>query len=742
MKLWKDLLMLLVTLASIPAWGQDMVYIFPSKEISETGEDLWFKAYLMDRQTMALSTKSRTLYLEIRSERDSLVWSEKYPLIDGRGDGHVYIGENWPQGEYFLEGYAKSSFTSDTTEVLRPRRIRVVDRVNQMEAITEQAIRQDSLLRKTSRHRFDLFPEGGDLIDGVSSVVAFKASYGGGFPEDVSGKVLEDGKEIASFESLHDGMGTFAVTPRFGKQYEVLLSNGRAFPFPEIKRRGMSLRVARNNAAGIDILVSAPDDAPHAFSILAKLHGIPCGAAEGTLKGQKLVRLPKDLFPFQGIVELTLSDGDGRPVAERLVYVKAEQRLTVTATPDKERYALRDTGKVRLQVTDAAGNPVRAELAVSIFDKAYLYLPGHENILSHAYLSEQIRGDIFNPTYYFDEKNADRLQALDLLLMTQGWRRYAWNTETEPGRLLFNDGICGRDLTHSMQFIQVFSSQSDTCLVLSDSLGRFEIDSYLMDQVRGNVYLKPLVAKPKPSIVLVNPFDSISVYRHGRAQFLSQNHIFARESDETVLYYTPETILLDEAVIKAKRYSVVRDKVTGYLDSLAILASGEWVCEHSSSIGSGFLNDYHGYSHHPEGCPETSYSGKRMMPKRGKTYELIKYEPIGSNGSWIVTDIQTVVYNGPQYTEEELLEMYGLLKAQSYYYRREFYEPTSIDLESPTSDYRNQLQWKPAVITDENGIAEISFAASDINTEFIGIIEAIDGMGLIGADTFTFRVFK
>ena len=47
--------------------------------------------------------------------------------------------------------------------------------------------------------------------------------------------------------------------------------------------------------------------------------------------------------------------------------------------------------------------------------------------MSHGYLSEQIRGDIFNPTYYFDERNADRLQALDLLLMTQGWRRYVWD---------------------------------------------------------------------------------------------------------------------------------------------------------------------------------------------------------------------------------------------------------------------------------------------------------------------------
>ena len=420
------LLAFLAALLLLPAKAQDFIYLLPSKEIAETGEDLFFKAYLMDRQTLALSGRSRTLYLEIRSERDSLVWSEKYPLVDGRGDGHVYIGENWPEGEYFLEGYARSSFTSDSTEALRPRRIRVVDRVAQMDRIMEDAVKADSLERITSRHRFDLFPEGGDLVAGVPSAVAFKATYGNGFPEEVSGRVLEDGVEIARFESLHDGMGRFEVMPQEGKTYAVELADGRRFPFPEIRRDALTLRVVRNNAAGIDIRVSAPDSAARAFSILAKLHGIPCGGAQGTVAGRTLVRLPGEVFPSQGIVELTLSDGDGRPVAERLVFVNPERRLTVTATPDKERYALRDTGKVRLQVTDAAGNPVRAELAVSIFDKAYLYLPGHENILSHAFLSEQIRGDVFNPTYYFDEKNNDRIRALDLLLMTQGWRRYVW----------------------------------------------------------------------------------------------------------------------------------------------------------------------------------------------------------------------------------------------------------------------------------------------------------------------------
>ena len=64
-------------IAAINAAAQDFVYILPSKEIAETGEDLWFKAYLMDRQTFALSDKSQTLYLQIRSASDSVVWNEK-----------------------------------------------------------------------------------------------------------------------------------------------------------------------------------------------------------------------------------------------------------------------------------------------------------------------------------------------------------------------------------------------------------------------------------------------------------------------------------------------------------------------------------------------------------------------------------------------------------------------------------------------------------------------------------------
>ena len=740
--------------ATAAAQTQDFVYILPSKEIAETGEDLWFKAYLMDRQTFALSDKSQTLYLQIRTATDSVVWSEKYPLLGGCADGHIYVSSNWPQGEYFMDGYTRSTFTADTTQALRPRRIRVVERVAQMDAISAKAVRDDSVQKRTTTHRFDLFPEGGNLIYCVNSVVAFKATYGNGLPEDVAGKVLEDGKQIAEFQCLHDGMGSFAVTPQLGRKYEVVLNDGRSYPFPEISRNGLSLRVVRNNSTGLTLIVSAPDSASHPFKIAVKLNGISCSNAEGMVRGRQFVRLPQDLFPIQGIAEITLFDGD-RPVAERLVYVNPDACLNITATTNEERYFCRDTGTVRLQVTDSAGRPIQAELAVSIFDKAYLYQPGHENILSHCYLSEQIRGNIFNPTYYFDTQNDDRLQALDLLLLTQGWRRYVWNSAPTQNLPLLTDGVSGvltakRDVDPKIQVINTFSPQGDTCTILTDSSGRFEIDPQLMVKMPGRIYLKPfLTDRYKTKLSVVNPFDTINAYRLDRPQYLSQNHIFETDNGEQFVFSDDKVILLEDVVVKAKRRSVYHDKVTGFLDSLANVEGmgPEWVCFHVNQNDFTdtvfILNDYY---------PDfTAHLGNRHCdndigkPIPGKEYTVLKvhlYTDDVGRECGVYYNIMHIIYPKRTYTDEQLLKMYGLSKTQGYYPKREFYEPDPLERYSTSPDPRNLLQWRPAVLTNENGEAEIPFTASDVNTEFIGIVEAIDGKGLMGCKKFSFRVLK
>jgi hypothetical protein len=760
--------------------AHDFVYLLPSKEIAETGEDLWFKAYLINSQTLAPSDRSHTLYLQLRTASDSVVWSEKYPLVSGRANGHIYVGLEWPQGDYYMEGYTMSSFTSDSTKAIRPRRIRVVDRVSQMDSISKQGIKNDADQKLSSKHRFDLFPEGGHLIYGINSVVAFKATYGNGLPEDVSGKVLEDGKKIGSIKTLHDGMGRFSITPKSGKEYKVVLDDGRTILFPTIERGGMSLRVSKNNAKGLSLLVSSSDDIPQAFSITAKQNGIVCSTASGTVKGQQAVKIPTAYFGFQGIVEITLFDSAERPVAERLVFVNPQRQLTITATTSQKHYNRRDMGKVRLQVTDASGSPIKSELAVSIFDKAYLYLPGHENILSHCFLSEQIRGHIFNPTYYFDNQNDDRLAALDLLMMTQGWRNYVWDKEVPSSDPLLTDGVDGilttqREVRLKTQVINVYAPQVDSSLViLTDTAGRFTIDSQMMDRIPGNIYLNDLLTdKYKAKISVVNQFDTINGYRPRLPRYMVNNHIIPTNNLERMKIGDDNSILLKEVVVKGRPGLTYRDKETGYLDSLAVLQSGEWVCDCDSVMP--YLNDYYGYSHHPKWSPqEDSYFGERRIPKRGEKYQLIlieetcvkadsqgqlpifleryKSDPMKPTRAsrtkrsdlivWLPRDVprRGFVYPGPQYNEKQLLEKYGIAKVQGYYPKREFYQPDSFDLQSSLPDPRNLLQWQPEVITDNNGMAEIPFAASDINTEFIGIVEAIDGNGLMGCQTFSFRV--
>lgn len=185
------------------ALPQDQPYMLISKGIYETGEDMWFKAWLFDRSLLTLSDRSRTLFLRIYDSADSLVWNEKYPIFGGRTDGHVFIGEKWKSGEYRVEGYTQSSFYADSTEALFPQKIWVVDRIDkQKPQDTRAGLQRDNI-------RLGLYPEGGYLVQGIKNYVAFRSTDNLGMPAPLSGWLCENGARILDIESCHDGMGCF-----------------------------------------------------------------------------------------------------------------------------------------------------------------------------------------------------------------------------------------------------------------------------------------------------------------------------------------------------------------------------------------------------------------------------------------------------------------------------------------------------------------------------------------------------
>ena len=738
------------------ALPQDQPYMLFSKETYETGEDMWFKAWLFDRSLLTLSNRSQTLFLRIYDSADSLVWNEKYPISGGRAEGHVFIGEHWKTGEYRVEGYTQSSFYADSTEAVFPQKIWVVDRIDKQEPQdTRTGLQKDNI-------RLGLYPEGGYLVQGIKNYVAFKATDNQGMPVPLSGWLCENRARILNIESSHDGMGLLSFVPHEGVRYMVQLTNGQEFPLPSSLRSGMVMHLEHTDRKNVVFSARQPRGSmPRRISLFVQMRGVPCYQAGGILRDSLIISLPMSGFPGQGIAEATLFDEQQRPIAERLFYVLPDKQLTITARPSKEVYIRRDKGEVRIHVTDSEGKPVQAEICMSIFDKAYMSQAYRETMLSYNFLSTQIRGNIHHPAYYFDRKNPDRLQALDLLLLTQGWRRYTWQASRKDyhGKPFLCDNIIGMESVGSRkmkrnttnggeQVIQVFGPSGDSQFLWTDSVGNFSVPVSVMNTLRGGyVYIKPLLGKEfKPHLTLSDGTVLIDSIRKSKKSYLSYLNNVEKEKGDVEPIMTPAgTVLLNEVLVTRKRRMPFRDKFMGRLDSLAQFnLNTAWVCpDGSQEPGTvGHLNDYwEGYTHHPAGSPGANYGGKRLKPEIGKRYELIKYLP-REDGEWYLADITSIVYQGQLYTDEELLRMNNITRCKGYYGQREFYTPDSAEMLSPLPDARNTLLWSPSVQTDKNGDATVPFRTSDINTQFVGVVEGTDGLGLLGSGTFEFHVSK
>ncbi|MBD5200391.1 MAG: hypothetical protein HDS83_08440 [Bacteroidales bacterium] len=105
--------------------ARDFAHIFTSKGIYETSEDLWFKCIVLDDSTFRLSDKIHTAFVEIVNSSDSVVWEEKYPVVNGECDGQIYIGDEWETGEYRM--YVNTRNTLGITDsVMFPKKLLIV----------------------------------------------------------------------------------------------------------------------------------------------------------------------------------------------------------------------------------------------------------------------------------------------------------------------------------------------------------------------------------------------------------------------------------------------------------------------------------------------------------------------------------------------------------------------------------------------------------------------------------------
>jgi len=339
--------------------------------------------------------------------------------------GNLPLTEYVPTGNYTLRAYTRymENLGDDYFFKKNIRIENLATPVNQQRPTASRGMLKDDF-------SVSFFPEGGNLPEGILSKIAFKAININGYPETVSGKLMdENGIEIASVETFHAGMGVFEYIPETGKKIFLKCKNAKGlekqFALPQPNPRAYALSAYQNEN---DLLIEVNR------SVYAPV--IPCyllvhcrGAVlyfSELEPEDESVLFDAEEFPA-GVIQFVLFDKEMNPLSERLVFSKNYDNAKVAFHTDKTSYEKRQKVVTSLSLTPSpvgrAGEGWR-HLSVAITDDKDISIDESTTILSSLLLSSELRGYIENPAWYLQD-NPESTTALDYLMLTHGWRRYS-----------------------------------------------------------------------------------------------------------------------------------------------------------------------------------------------------------------------------------------------------------------------------------------------------------------------------
>ena len=334
--------------------------------------------------------------------------------VNGRATNHMTITDN---NGLFRFSFRPSSNITDCIRMNIRANGRKLDRKVQLPSF------DDDFSTK-------FMPEGGNLIAGAEQVVAFKAVGVDGHAVNVKGIIrTKSGQEVCKIESKHDGMGKFSLKAKLGESYIATLTtdNGisRSFTIPSAVASGCVMKMTPDTNNRMVLRVATTVDYPiQRFAAVVQSRGIVNYVVEDL---SRPVSIPLDKLR-SGVAQVSIVDRATRKVvAQRLFFVRGVA-ANATITPSVKKFSPRELVNVDFSVKNSKGNAVKGDFVASVVDASLLKKdPKADNIFSYMLLNSDLKGDVENPTYYFEGNDAVRNEHLDLVMLTHGWRRYNIN---------------------------------------------------------------------------------------------------------------------------------------------------------------------------------------------------------------------------------------------------------------------------------------------------------------------------
>ena len=433
---------------------QEKVYLHFDNTSYYQGDPVWFQCYVVTSELNRPSDLSKTLYVELLNPGGEVIAKRVLPVRNGRCHGSFELTQlPFYSGFYEVRAYTKYMLNFGE-EVIFSRVLPVFDKPRAAGDFKEKNIQKYAVYKypqvrkKTAKEKkvnLKFFPEGGNLVEGIPSRVAFEATDAYGNPIALSGTVINrEKKEIASFATVHEGRGTFVYTPTNGENHKAEVElNGKKYRFdlPEARLQGYVLQV--DNLSSEDSIAVSVQKNPHTPESVLGLavlgHGKLLNYCLLNIRKNTPVSFKLDKTEWKaGVAQIVLFDTAGQIIADRLIFMRKPEPLTISVRKNKEDYQPFDRVLLDFSVRDTAGKPVSAPISVSVRD-GWEEVESRHSMLADLLLMSEIKGYVHRPLYYFEADDKEHRTALDHLLLVQGWRRYAWKYESgvEPFELKY-----------------------------------------------------------------------------------------------------------------------------------------------------------------------------------------------------------------------------------------------------------------------------------------------------------------
>ncbi len=784
---------------------QEQAYLQFDKPYYAAGDTIYFKAYITIGDQYALSDMSRILYADLVGPDNQVKKSLTLGMVAGTAWGDFALADTLPKGNYRVRAYTRWMLNGQTGNYF--------DRVIPIGLAAGKISEAMTGGQQTaSQADVQFMPEGGTLASDVKSKIAFKVVGNDGLGVNIKGEVVDNQNiQVCTFTSAHLGMGYFDLFPEEGKTYRAKITypNGtkNTFALPTPDPKGISLAVDNDFAANAIIRVGAGKafyaaNKDKHFTVLIYSGG-EVSTYICTLDARQIVFGVSKKKLHTGVATVTMFSALGEPLAERLIFVQHNDQLNLNISADKAVYAKRGKVNLKLNVKDKNAIGAIGQFSVSVTDENLI--PVDENkentILTDLLLTNDLKGYVEQPNYYFANVNDKTIRDLDLVMLTQGYRKFQWEKilkdnyppiTLQPEKSLEINGIAkslnGKPLINGrVSLFQLAGGGIMNDTTADDGSFHFRNLAF-MDSSR--FMLKAMSAKSRTntSITYVNSpqpaptmADTNLVYELADLNSPPQAYLEnSRQRQEDLSKYGQLSgIVLKTVKINGQAYKSSNLGGAGYADQVITRdkfpnSGGVFSQQFNGRLmGVKFVGD-EGNKNPYLMIPRTlSRKNVPMLVVLDGVEEMSLPTDstgvstgISLDGLVDVNDIETVEVLTSAATEnaygmsggsgvlvittrrgddkDPLPSATGLLtiRPRGFYKAREFYSPKYDHATTgfQRKDLRSTIYWKPQLVTDKDGNASFDYYNADGTGSYRVVVEGMDYNGNLGRQVFHYKV--